>query len=38
MTPSRVREEKPPAKPRKDDDSVMLPMALAGLSLISGII
>jgi hypothetical protein len=30
-------EEKPPAKSRKDDD-VLLPMALAGLSLFSGVI
>ena len=35
--PARVREETP-AKSRKDNDGVMLPVALAGLSLVSGII
>jgi hypothetical protein len=30
--------ERPPAKSPKDDDGVLLPMALAGLSLFSGII
>ena len=34
--PARVREETP-AKSRKDDD-VLVPMALAGLSLFSGIV
>jgi hypothetical protein len=35
--PANARSEKPPAKARKDDD-VLLPMALAGLSLVSGVV
>ncbi|MEP7126326.1 MAG: hypothetical protein ABJE95_35670, partial [Byssovorax sp.] len=35
---ARAREEKPPAKSRKDDDGILLPMALAGLSFVTGVI
>jgi hypothetical protein len=36
--PARVRAEKPPAKARKEDDDVLVPMALAGLSLLTGVL
>ena len=36
--PAKLREEKSPAKSRKDDDGILLPMALAGLSFITGVI